>query len=124
MLDMPRPENQSTDEWIAAQATVISIKKRLLPWTNGGAMDYPLPEYVVTFAYNVGGRTLTGRYVTTSPQGSGHTFDIFYDPKHPNRNTGQDDPIKPWIRWAARILGIGAALTAIWFWGGQDWFQN
>jgi hypothetical protein len=51
MLDMPRPENQSTDEWIAAQATVISIKKRLLPWTNGGAMDYPRPEYVVTFAY-------------------------------------------------------------------------
>jgi hypothetical protein len=56
MLDMPRAENQNRDEWIAAQATVTSIKKRLLPWKNGGAMDYPLPEYVVTFAYSVGGR--------------------------------------------------------------------
>jgi hypothetical protein len=121
---MPQPENQNRDEWIAAQATVISIKKRLLPWKNGGKMDYPIPEYVVTFAYNVGGRALTGRYATTSPQESGHAFEIFYDPKHPSRNTALDDPINPWIRWTARILGVGAVLAAIWFWGGQDWFQN
>ncbi len=48
MLDMPRPEDQSTEEWIPAQATIISVKKRFLPWKNGAAMDYPLPEYVVT----------------------------------------------------------------------------
>jgi len=85
MLDMPDLKTRTRDEWITAQATVTSIKKRLLPWKNGGAMDYPLPEYVVTFARNVGGRVLTGSYVTTSPQQSGHTFEIFYDPKHPSR---------------------------------------
>jgi hypothetical protein len=27
-------------------------------------MDYPLPEYLVTFSYTVGGRALTAKYVT------------------------------------------------------------
>ena len=125
MLNMLRPSrNQSADEWIAAQATIISVKKRFLPWNQGGAQDYPLPEYVVTFTYNGDGRALTGRYITTSPQERGHTFDIYYDPKHPNRNTGLDEPINPWVRWTARILGIGTVLIAVWLWGDQDWFQN
>lgn len=114
---------QNGDDWIAAQATMVSTKKRLLPWKNGGAMDYPLPEYVATFSYKVGNRAITGKYVTTSPQERGHTFDIFYDPKHPDRNTGRDEPINPWVKWTARVLGIGAAITAIWLWGDRDWFQ-
>src|ERR1700742_4705602 len=87
---------QHGDDWIAAKATIVATRKRLLPWKYGGAMDYPLPEYVVTFSYSVGDRELTGKYVTTSPQERGHTFNIFYDPEHPDRNTGLDEPVNPW----------------------------
>jgi hypothetical protein len=114
---------QNGDDWVAAQATIVSTKKRLLPWKHGGEMDYPLPEYVVTFSYKAGNRARIGKYVTTSPQERGHVFDIFYDPKHPDRNTGLDEPIIPWVKWTARALGLGTAIIAIWLWGDRDWFQ-
>jgi hypothetical protein len=123
MQPMGSPRVQHRDDWIAAKATIVATKKRLLPWKYGGAMDYPLPEYVVTFSYTVGGRALTGRYVTTSPQERGHTFNIFYDPEHPDRNTGLDEPVNPWVKWTARVLGIGTVIVAVWLWGDRDWFQ-
>jgi len=80
--------------------------------------------YVITFAYDVAGRTVTSKYVTSTPKESGDTFDILYDSKHPNRNTGSDGPTNPWVKWAARILGIVATLLAIWLWGDRDWFTG
>ena len=111
---------QNGDDWVAAQATIVSIRKRLFAWKNS-EQDYPLPEYIVTFSYPVGDRLFKGKYVTTSPTKEGNTFDIFYDPQHPSRNTGLDEPINPWGKWAVRIIGIALALLVIWLWGDRQW---
>jgi hypothetical protein len=114
---------QNGDDWIAAEATIVSVKRRLFAWSHSD-QDYPLPEYVVTFSYIVGSRLVRGKYVTTSPEKEGHKFSIFYDPEHPSRNTGLDEPIVPWVRWTAGAIGIGLAVIAIWLWGDQEWFNN
>ena len=112
------------DEWIGTNATVVSSRKRLLPLRAAAEGVYPLPEYVVTFTYTAGSRVLTGKYVTSSATAPGHSFDIFYDPEHPLRNTGLDEPINPYVKWVAGVLGVTVALLALWFRGDSAWFQN
>ena len=77
-------------------------------------------EYDVTFSYEVNGRTYGGNYRTTSPQESGHIFEILYNPKYPNENTGSDILPKPWVKVTTIVLGVILALIGIWLCGDQD----
>ncbi len=102
------------DEWMRTQATIIACKQK---WGYQSLADNSvLPEYIVTFAYTVSDRTYRGNYRANSIRVCGQTFEIQYDPKHPSRNSGADVPMRPWIKWSARILGLGAVLLAVWFW--------
>ena len=115
-------ELQPGDEWINTQAVIIACKQK---WGYQSLPDNSvLPEYVVTFAYTVNGRTYKGRYRANSIRVCGLTLEILYDPKHPSRNTGSDVPFNPWLKWGARVLGLGAALLAVWFWGTEEWFSK
>lgn len=108
-------ESPRTDGWVSASATVIACKQK---WGIHQAADNSvLPEYIATFTYTVNGLAYKGKYRANSIRVLGQTFEILYDPKSPEKNTGSDLPLKPWIRWTARILGIGTAIGMIWFWG-------
>jgi|HubBroStandDraft_2_1064218.scaffolds.fasta_scaffold395509_1 hypothetical protein len=107
-------------DWMHTQATVESVKRKFLPQTFGDG-GY-VTEYVVTFSYDVGGRKWTGKHTTSTPPEIGHKFEILYDPKHPNRNSGIDHAMNPWVKWVIRLLLLGVFLTAYWPWGDQDWF--
>ncbi len=113
----------TTDGWVSTRATVIACKQLLLGPENLSSEGYLPPEYVVTFSYSVGGQTFEGTYRANSPQEFGHDFEILYDPKRPNRNTGSDVLNKRWVRLTAAALGVIAVLVAIWFWGKEDWFR-
>lgn len=78
----------------------------------------------MTFSYKGDNRLFQGKYVTTSPVEEGHKFAIFYDPEHPSRSTGLDEPIVPWVRWTAGAIGIVLAVIAISLWGNEEWFNN
>lgn len=80
-------------------------------------------KYVVAFSYKANAETFSGTYRADSPQASGHTFEILYDPEQPSRNTGSDAPMVPWVRNVALALGIGLTLTAIWLWGDEPGFS-
>ena len=79
-------------------------------------------EYVVTFSYEVAGKPYTGSFRVSSPQECGHTFEIRYDPTNPKKNTSSDVLDDPWIKWGARLLGLGLIVAAIWRWGQESWF--
>ena len=116
-------EKKLTDEWTSAQATITACKQRFLGRENMSNEGYMPAEYIVTFSYEVNGRTFCGNYRANSPQESGHTFEILYDPHRPARNTGSDALQKPWVKIAAWILGGIAVLLGIWLWGEKGWFQ-
>jgi hypothetical protein len=113
---------QGADEWVSTRATVTACKEKLLARENWSAEGYSSGEYIVTFSYVANGRTFKGNYGANSPQECGHTFEILYDPAHPNINTGSDVLQNPWIRITAGILGIISALIGIWLWKDKDWF--
>jgi hypothetical protein len=71
-------------------------------------------EYVVSFSYEVLGKTYRGKYFAGSPHENRETFEILYDPNHPQRNTGSGDAGNKWMKvtfWVA-----GAALAALILW--------
>jgi hypothetical protein len=111
-----------TDEWVSASATIIACKQLLLGQENLSSEGYLPPEYVITFSYSVGGQTYKGTYRANSPQECGHSFEIFYDPKHPSKNTGTDVLNKRWVRVTAAALGAITVLLAIWSWGKEGRF--
>jgi hypothetical protein len=111
------------DEWIGTQATIAACKQTLLGRANMSNEGYIPAEYVVTFAYEVNGRTFKGNYRANSPQQSGHTFEILYDSEHPARNTGSDVLQRSWIKIATWLLSGITILGAIWHWGEKNWFQ-
>ncbi len=80
-----------------------------------GDASYEQAEYLVTFAYSVGGKTYRGQYKSGSPPEDGHTFEIQYDPRHPESNTGTDLALRPWVKAFTWIVGGVLTIAAIWF---------
>jgi len=113
----------STDEWVSTRATITACKQLLLGRENLSSEGYLPPEFVVTFSYSVGDQMFKGTYRANSPQECGHDFEILYDPRNPQKNTGSDVLNNRWIRVTAAALGVVAVLVATWFWGKEDWFQ-
>jgi hypothetical protein len=70
--------------------------------------------YVVRFQYEAMGTTRSGNYESTVPRECGHTFEILYDPAHPERNTGSDLSPRRAVRIALRIGGVILGLIIAW----------
>ena len=100
------PEKPQADEWINTQATVVSCRRRLLGWATWSEAGWAPPEYVVTFSYNVDGQILYGKYVASTPQEYGHTFEILYDPEKPHKNSGTDPVLNTWRQLVVLVVGI------------------
>jgi hypothetical protein len=86
-------------------------------WDDTG---YKPPSYIITFTYTVGGKTFRDKFKLGSPRENGHTFEIQYDPRHPEKNTGSEVPLEPWARLVVWSVFIPLTLLAIWFfdhWG-------
>jgi hypothetical protein len=81
-------------------------------------------QYRVRFSYLVNGKKYEGSYGADSLQQAGQTFEILYDPKYPNKNTGSDFLSRSWAKWVVGGFSIAAWLIAKWLWGNQDWFKN
>jgi Protein of unknown function (DUF3592) len=125
MSVMPNALKERVDnDWLPAVATITACEQALLGQENFSEEGYIPPEYRVSFSYAVDGRVFEGSYRATVPQECGHSFEILYDPNNPSKNTGSDMLDNRWFKWAAEIIGIGAALLTIWLWGDQDWFNN
>jgi hypothetical protein len=107
-------------DWLPAKATVKSLRKKFFPQLDGYISH---TAYVVTFSYIAEGRKRSSRYTTSTPPEVGHSFDIFYDPKHPDRNTGVDNTLNPWVKWVVWLIMAAVFLTAYWLWGDQSWFK-
>jgi hypothetical protein len=125
MWGMPEALKQGVEhDWQPVVATVSACKRTLLGQESFSDAGYVPSEYQVSFSYEVNGRSFAGTFRADSPQECGHSFEILYDPQNPCRNTGSDTLNNPWIKWGARILGIGLTLLAIWLWGDQHWFHR
>ena len=123
MLTMPRSsEQRRANRWASTQATITACKQTLLGQESFSDEGYLPAEYLVTFSYQADGQDFDGSYRVNSPQDIGHTFEILYNPSNPRQNSGSDSLANPWRKWSARIIGIAAALLAIWLWGRKDWF--
>jgi hypothetical protein len=113
------------NDWLPTEATITACEQTPLGQESFSDEGYSPPEYRVSFSYVVDGRTLEGSYLASYPQECGHRFEILYDPEEPNRNTGSDMLVNPWLKWGAGIIiAIGLSLLASWLWGDQDWFHN
>ncbi len=75
--------------------------------------SYIPPVYLVTFSYTADSQTFMGTYEANSPQECGHDFELFYDPRHPSRNTASELFSRPWVKRAAFTLCVIAALVWI-----------
>ena len=82
--------------------------------TTSSDGEYQLAEYVITFSYSAQGKTYVGKYKAGSPEDDGHTFEIQYDPSRPERNTGSDEPPKPWVRVTVLVAGCILGVLIIW----------
>lgn len=117
-------KSQQNGDWLPTQAKVTACKQTLLGQENRSSEGYIPAEHRGSFSYLVNGQRYDGSYGANSPQECGRVLEILYDPKNPSRNTGSDVLNNTWIKWGARILGIGTALLAIWLCGDQAWFNN
>lgn len=111
----------STDKWVSTQATIVACKKALFGQEIVSDVYLP-PTYIITFSYEVAGKPYRGSFRVNSPQECGYSFEIRYDPANPKRNTSSDLLDNSWIRWSARILGIGLVIAAIWRYWQEPWF--
>lgn len=109
-------------EWVSARATIIACEQRQ-PEGLSLEGEYCPPGYVITFLYSADGQTFKGTYRTNSPQECGHDFEIFYNPKHPNRNTGSDALTRSWVTMTAFVLVVIALLAGMWLCVKQGWTE-
>jgi hypothetical protein len=70
--------------------------------------------YVVHFEYEAMGITQSGYYESEVPRECGYTFEILYDPTHPERNTGFDLSPRRSLRIAFRVGGVILGLIIAW----------
>jgi hypothetical protein len=76
--------------------------------------DYQHAEYVITFSYSDQGKIYVGKYKAGSPEETGHTFEILYDPSRPESNTGSDVPLKPWVKVIVWVAGGALTFLIVW----------
>lgn len=57
------------------------------------------------------------------PLEPGLTVEVLYDPEQPDRNSLADALSNPWMKWAARLVGMAFVLLVIWLWGDQEWLK-
>jgi hypothetical protein len=62
----------------------------------------------------VGGKTYRGWYYAGTFHESGKTFEILYDPLHPEKNTGSEDQGRLWPRIVAWILCTAVIVLVAW----------
>ena len=103
---------QTSDNWLPVSAVVIGCRPS---WSRAGDETYSPGEYVVTFAYEVLGKTYEGWYFAGSPAEKGRTFEILYDPLHPKRNTGSEYRGSIWMRVVAWTVAGAVGAILIWF---------
>jgi hypothetical protein len=105
---------QDDAPWIECTATVTDCKRTFetcVDETSPRDDVYILPEYVVTFEYQVNGETYSKKYRAEWPVEDGHEFTILYDPKNPADNTGSDSMRRAWNRF---IREVGCAPGRMW----------
>src|SRR3954466_4122736 len=103
---------ETSDLWLPVSAVVIGCRPSWSRAVDGET--YSLGQYVVTFAYEVLGKTYRGWYFAGSPAEEGKTFEILYDPRHPKRNTGSEYRGSVWLKVVVGIFaGVFGALL-IW----------
>jgi hypothetical protein len=102
--------------WTPVLAKVTSCRRTVDTWfvresvpTDG--LLYERARFVVYFSYSVAAKEYSGRYTAYSPREVGETFEILFDPEHPECNTGSDKEIKIWLKVAA--VGGGIVITLL-----------
>jgi hypothetical protein len=106
-----RPSPIRSNDWQPATAT---IRKCRTSWSETSSEGGP-QQYVVTFSYEVRGRTYRGWYYAGTRHEPGETLHILYDPLHPEKNTGSEHQGPLWARVLAWILGSVLAILLIRF---------
>jgi hypothetical protein len=104
--------------WRLTMATVTDCRRTfatsMIDETAISDEGYQAAEFTITFSYIASGQTYFGKYKAGSPEEPGHTFEIQFDPSHPERNTGSDLPRTAWTTVTAVIVGGAIALLLIW----------
>jgi hypothetical protein len=115
---MHAPAARSSDEWLETVATVTgcrrTVETALRDAFSSSESDEIPTAYVVRFEYDAMGMTRSGYYESTVPRECGYTFEILYDPSHPERNTGFDLSPRRSIRIALRVGGVILGLIIAW----------
>jgi hypothetical protein len=111
------------NDWVSARATITACEQRALGGMDFSLENYVPPVYVVTFSYAADGQTFNGTYEANSPQECGHDFEVFYDPRHPSRNTASELTSKLWVKWAIAALCVIGVLVWTWICNKERWFQ-
>jgi|HubBroStandDraft_6_1064221.scaffolds.fasta_scaffold1940057_1 hypothetical protein len=107
---------QDDAPWSECTATVIDCKRTFETSVDETAPRddiYVLPEYIVTFEYQVNAETYSGKYRSGWPVEDGHEFTILYDPGNPTANTGSD---ALYSAWNIFLRKVGYALGWIIAW--------
>jgi hypothetical protein len=107
---------QDDAPWSECTATVTDCKRTFetsVDETSPRDGVYVLPEYIVTFEYQVNGQTHRGKYRTGWPVEDGHEFTILYNPDDPATNTGSD---ALYSVWNVFLRKVGYALGWIIAW--------
>ena len=121
MKPTPRQLTQTepVDDWIAALAVVTSCRRTFeTAFVNESELDaegnYRMAEFVISFTYEVSGKTYNDKYKSGSPKEEGETFEILYDPQKPLRNNSSGFPTPIWMKLIIWALVTAIALGFLW----------
>ena len=102
----------SSHAWLPVLAVVRGCRSS---WSRSGDGESGIPgEYVVKFSYEVHGTTFRGWYFAGTFHEPGETFEILYDPLHPEKNTRSENQGPTWARITAWVVGAALTLLLIW----------
>ncbi|HEY6376342.1 MAG TPA: DUF3592 domain-containing protein [Edaphobacter sp.] len=121
MKPTPRQLTQTepVDDWIAVLAVVTGCRRTFeTAFVNESELDaegnYRMAEFVVSFTYEVSGKTYNDKYKSGSPKEEGETFEILYDPHKPRRNNSSGFPAPIWMRLIGWVIAAAVVLGFIW----------
>ncbi|WP_083808394.1 DUF3592 domain-containing protein [Granulicella tundricola] len=105
-------KTSSNDDWLPVRAVVRSCRRS---WSRTGDAEVGTAgEYVVTFSYEVDGRTYRSWYYAGTFHKEGKTLEILYDPHHPSKNTGSEYYGLFWARAIGWVMG--GVILLFFFW--------
>jgi len=99
--------------WVEGNAEVIAcstpVSRRYTPYQNDTEGSFGLLPYVVTFRYEVKGKSYEGIINSPDEVQKGDRFIIRYDPRHPQKNNTFDSQTD-WTYTYTKIFSIAMIL--------------